>query len=77
MRTWKADAQVARGRKTEACRSLDRQASACVLHDVRKLQNGPETISWALFAYFIVGMTNSAPSRMPVGKREVTAFMRV
>lgn len=27
--------------------------------------------------YFIVGMTNSAPARMPVGQREVTVFSRV
>ncbi len=27
--------------------------------------------------HFIVGMTNSAPLRMPVGQREVMVFMRV
>ena len=27
--------------------------------------------------YFIVGITNSAPLRRPVGQREVTVFMRV
>lgn len=27
--------------------------------------------------YFMVGMANSAPLRMPVGQRVVTAFMRV
>jgi hypothetical protein len=32
----------------------------------------------ALFlAYFIVGMMNSAPDRMPVGQREVTVFSLV
>lgn len=27
--------------------------------------------------YFMVGMTNSAPARMPVGQREVTVLSRV
>lgn len=40
----------------------------------RRIANGPPGA--APNGYFIVGMTNSAPARIPVGQREVIVFSR-
>ena len=46
------------------------------------LENGwkgvdTETLWKVLQRYFIVGIVNSAPDRIPVGQRDVIAFCRV
>ena len=48
-----------------------------VLSEMRKGAEAPFQVPVAGGRYFIVGMTNSAPSLMPDGQRLVTVLVRV
>lgn len=41
------------------------------------MSSGAESMTAPLYAHFIVGMANSAPSLMPLGQREVTVLVLV
>ena len=44
---------------------------------MQQARTGTRTTRRGKLRYFIVGITNSAPSRTPLGQRDVTVFVRV